>query len=296
MNKEDALAGEQAQTKMEYKKKDRIVKHLVKFILSSMILLAVYLNVLMFEKAITSESGDFQWQPTRELLRHQNPYESFLSDNLFMAQMPLYPLTGYILLIPYAVMDWEYAKIAWALTNYLATFVLLYCLQKLWKIQNTMIVVFLCSAFLISKPYRNVICYGQHDLFVLALFVWSSVLAKKNKYLAGILLGLSWFKYSTTFPLSLYFIFKQGWKHILIGILTQCFLFMLVCLWIWQSPLHILTTYLDALKLHTSYWAWHLFHLYSYVVFIIPIWWIVYFIEIRIGKNGSTKIIWKDVV
>jgi hypothetical protein len=265
------------------------VKYFVKYILLLIVLLAIYLNVLIFEKAISEESGDFQWSPTKELLQHQNPYENFLGGSGFMAQMPLYPLTGYILLIPYAVVDWEYAKIAWALTNYLATFVLLYCLQKLWRIENKMIVVFLCSAFLISKPYRNVICYGQHDLFVLALFVWSSVLVKKNEYLAGILLGLSWFKYTTTFPLSLYFIFKQEWKSVLIGILTQCFLFMVACLWLWQSPLHILTNYLDVLKLHTSYWAWHLYHQYSYVVFIIPIWWSVYYIEIKRSAGQESQ-------
>jgi hypothetical protein len=242
--------------------------------------MTIYLNILVFGEAIRA-SGDFQWSPTKELLQHQNPYESFLSEKIFLAQMPLYPLTGYILLIPYALMDWEYARIAWALTNYLATFVLLYCLQIIWKIKNKMFVVFLCSAFLISGSFRDVIRYGQHDLFVLALFVLAIVLSKKNKDIAGVFLGLSWFKYSITFPLSLYFIFKRELKLLLIGILTQCFLFIAVSLWLWQSPIHILTIYLDVLKGHTSYWAWHLYHKYSFVVFIIPIWWIVHYIEIR---------------
>jgi hypothetical protein len=284
-NEEDAFSEKRAQTEKGFKKKNQIVKYCIQCILLFMVLAAVYLNVLMFKTAITEGSSDFQWQPTRELLQRQNPYESYLSGHYFMAQTPFYPLTGYIFLIPYAVMDWEYAKIAWALTNYLATFVLLYCLQKLWKIENTIIVIFLCSAFLISRPYRYVICYGQHDLYVLALFVWSSVATLKNKYLGGILLGLSWFKYSTTFPLSLYFIFKQEWKSILIGIITQCVLLMVICLWLWQSPLHILTNYLDVLKDNTSYWAWKLYHHYSYVIFLVPIWWIVYFVEIRRAQS-----------
>jgi hypothetical protein len=246
------------------------------------------LNVFIFEEALYA-SGDFQWTPTKEFLQRNNPYETFLSGNLFLAQMPLYPLTGYILLIPYAVLEWQYAKAAWALTNYLMTFVFLYCLQKLWKIENKMLVIFLCCAFLISGPYRNVIRYGQHDLFVLALFMSAVILSKKNKAAAGVLLGLSWFKYSTTFPLSLFFIFKKKWKPVLIGILTQCLLFAGVCLWLWESPLPILTNYLDVLKVHTSYWAWHLFHQYSYVVFIIPIWWSIYSVEIRRADTAHSK-------
>jgi hypothetical protein len=264
------------------------VKYFLKYVLLLIVLLTIYLNILAFGEAIR-ESVDFQWTPTKELLQHQNPYESFLSGKLFLAQEPLYPLTGYIILIPYAAMDWQYAKITWALTNYLMTFVLLYCLQILWKIENKMIVVFLCSAFLISGAYKKEICNGQHDLFVLALFMSAVVISKKNKFIAGVLLGLSWFKYSITFPLSLYFIIKQEWKSVLIGILTQCFLFMVVCLWLWQSPLHILTNYLVVLKNHTSYWAWHLYYHYSYIVFIIPIWWSFYYIEIRLSAGQESQ-------
>jgi hypothetical protein len=265
------------------------VKYFFKYVLLIFVLWTIYLNILVFGEAVHA-SGDFQWTPTVELLQRHNPYESYFSGkSLFLAQSPLYPLTGYILLIPYAAMDWQYAKIAWALTNYVMTFILFFCLHNLWKIKNKMIVVFLCSAFLISGFYKDAIRYGQHDLFVLALFMSAVVITKRNKFVAGVLLGLSWFKYSATFPLSLYFIFKQEWKPVLIGILTQCFLFMAICLWLWQSPLHIITSYLDVLKDHTSYWAWHLYHRYSYVVFIIPIWWSVYYIENRLSAGQENQ-------
>jgi hypothetical protein len=261
---------------------------LCKHVLLLIVLVTIYLNIFIFEEALNA-SGDFQWTPTKELLQHKNPYESFISGYLFLAQMPLYPLTGYILLIPYAVLEWPYAKIAWVLTNYVMTIIILYCLQKLWKIENKLIVIFLYCAFLISGPYRDTIRYGQHDLYVLALFMSAVILSKKHKSVAGVLLGLSWFKYSTTFPLSLYFIFKQEWKAVLIGILTQCILIAAVCLWLWESPLHIFINYLDVLKIHTSYWAWHLFHQYSYIVFIIPIWWSVHYVEIRLRDTTRLK-------
>jgi hypothetical protein len=261
------------------------MKYSIRCFLLSLVLLAIYLNILTFEKALNS-CCDFQWNPTRELCQHQNPYELYLANKVFLAQFPLYPVTGYIILIPYALLDWSHAKIAWTLTNYLATFMLLYGLQKLWKIDNKMIMVFLCAAFLISKPYRIGIENGQHDLVVLTLFIWSIIHSKNYKLVAGILLGLSWFKYSTTFPLSIYFIYKQEWKTVFFGVAVHVLLFIGICLWLWQSPAHIITTYFYSLKDMASYWEWHLYHQYSYIAFMIPTWWCIHFVESNYRIKG----------
>jgi hypothetical protein len=246
--------------------------------------IAIYLNVKIFEKAIGNQSGDFQWQPTRELLQHINPYDSYLCGKLFMAQAPNYPLTGYILLVPYALMEWKYAKIAWALTNYIATFLIIFCLQKIWQIKSITVIIFTCSLFLISNPYRNVINNGQHDLFVLALFLVSLVSTKDNKYLSGIFLGLSWFKFTITFPLSLIYIFKRGWLQIAIGILLQCFLFIAICFWLNQSPVYIISSYMKVISNMGKSMNWFPYRQYNYVVFMIPIWYSIFFVENKFLK------------
>jgi hypothetical protein len=248
---------------------------------------AIYLNVVIFEKAIGNQSGDFQWQPTREMLQHMNPYDSYLSGKLYMAQAPNYPLTGYILLIPYAFMEWKYAKIAWALTNYMATLLIFYCLQKIWKIKNITVIVFTVSVFLISNPYRNVINNGQHDLFVLALFLFSLVLANDNKYLSGIFLGLSWFKFTVTFPLSLIFIYKREWVPIIVGVLLQCLLFIAICIWFNQSPAYIISSYFRVISSMGKSMHWFPFRQYNYVVFIIPVWYGVFWAENKFLKSKN---------
>jgi Glycosyltransferase family 87 len=204
---------------------------------------------------------------------------------LFMWQVPNYPLTGYILLAPYALMDWKYAKIAWALTNYMATFIIIYCLQNIWKIKYMSIIILTCSIYLISNPYRNVINNGQHDLFVLALFLSSVVSAKNNKILSGILLGLSWFKFTVTFPLSLFFIIKREWLPMAIGILVQCFLFTVICFWLNQSHAYIIDRYLKVLFKFGKFMDWFPYRQYNYVVFIIPIWYGIHFVESKFIKS-----------
>jgi hypothetical protein len=248
---------------------------------------AIYLNILIFEKAIGNQSGDFQWQPTREMLNHINPYDSYLSGKLFMAQAPNYPLTGYILLVPYASMEWTYAKIAWALTNYIVTFFIFYCLQKIWKIKNITVIVFTCSVFLISNPYRNVINNGQHDLFVLALFLFSLVLANENKYLSGILLGLSWFKFTVTFPLSIIFIYKREWAQIIVGVLLQCLLFIAICIWLNQSPAYIISSYFRVISSMGKSMHWFPYRQYNYVVFIILTWYGIFWAENKFLKSKN---------
>jgi hypothetical protein len=260
-------------------------KRLILFIIIASV--AIYLNVIIFEKAIGSQSGDFQWQPTREMLQHINPYDSYLSGKLFMAQAPNYPLTGYILLVPYALMEWKYAKIAWALTNYMFTFLIFYCLQKIWKIKNITIIVFTFLAFLISNPYRNVINNGQHDFLVLALFLFSLFLANDNKYLSGIFLGLSWFKFTITFPLSVIFIYKREWVHIIVGILLQCFLVTLICIWLNQSFTYIITSYLKVLENMGKSMSWFPYRQYNYVVFIILIWYVIFWAENKFLKSKN---------
>lgn len=207
--------------------------------------------------AIPKEKGsqDFQWSPSKLLLEKQNPYKAALNkskDQFILAQYPNYPASGYILLWPYATLQWENAKIFWALSNVIFTIIILICIIKLLpesfpkKYQ-----ILLATLFLMSTPWRNGVGNGQHALFALSFFLLGVIIDKSDRRFSGIPLGISWFKYSVTFPLTLYFTrSKRGWLNICIASVLNIALLFFAALW---ANSNILDLLIGPLKVAQSY-------------------------------------------
>ena len=191
-------------------------------------------------------SQDFQWGPSRALLEHKDPYASYIDfsegrskiNPYILAQAPNYPVSAYIFLWPYAIIDWKYAKMFWAISNVVFTALILLGMQKLYPLHDENKTFLLIVLVLLSIPYRNVIANGQHILFCLATFIWSLLLTKRSKMVSGLLLAMSWLKYTVTFPLTLFFISKKDYKPIIAAIIIHCILTVFVGFWIQQSPIN----------------------------------------------------------
>jgi hypothetical protein len=156
-------------------------------------------------------SQDFQWSPTVLLIRKGlDPYREFREHpeggGLILSQIPTYSHFTYLLLSPFAFMNFELAKIVWAATNVLMASSVFLLLRKRFD-DRIMLVVWL--VFLASTPTRNVIGNGQQSLLCLFLYILATRVADNgSKVLASLIAGVGSFKFSFGVPLA--FAFDTG--------------------------------------------------------------------------------------
>ena len=211
---------------------------LIAAILTVFAVLAVLFVGTGVKNALSPEgSHDFQWTPSRDVIDGVNPYRTFIDwnnasqlvDGLaearasvpphFLNQSPSYPASAYVLLAPFAHLDWQAAKQMWLLANLVFIGLLLTGMQKVFPVTNRAVLALLFLSFLIASPLRSSLGAGQHNFISLAAFVWSYYFAREgnNKTLAGALLAIAWIKYSLTFPLTLIFLRDKNYKPVLIA-------------------------------------------------------------------------------
>lgn len=205
-------------------------------------------------------SQDFQYDATSALINGYDPYD--ISRDFDKASLPdianlkgfydyyeglgtpqrmeanqfpslLYILTGYALL-PYNA-----ARVLWTVSNILCTAVLIWLLKKTFmaRVDDRMYPVFV-MLMLAGTPWRNQMGVGQHTLFavaffLLAVYVSERGLADENAgdtsstariVASGLLLSLSYLKYTVTAPLAVYFIYKKRWKEFVISLVPHLIL------------------------------------------------------------------------
>lgn len=216
------------------------LKHKSNILLVILAILAIISISRGFQNAVRENgSGDFQWQPAKALLERDSPFINYLKyldgqikqKPYFLAQTPNYPITGYVLLWPYALFNWNIAKLLWAISNILFTTILLWGLFKLFPLKNKEYFILCSSLFFISLPFRNLIGNGQHGLFSLAFFMLALISMNRNALLSGLFLSMSWFKFTLTFPLSLFFIYKRQFRPLIYAVLIQLCLLIIITGW-----------------------------------------------------------------
>ncbi|MBO6137034.1 MAG: DUF2029 domain-containing protein [Lachnospiraceae bacterium] len=145
------------------------------------------------------------------------------------------------LLEPVAVMPFKAARICWLILNLLFTAAIIFLLRKTF-LKNTdkkMFAVLSCL-MIAGTPWRNQLGVGQHTLFSFAFFllaVWLSELSgivlisgdgrnagrdcTRLRVISGLVLAVSYFKYTLTAPLALYFVYKRRWKELIISVIPH---------------------------------------------------------------------------
>ncbi|MBQ8955986.1 MAG: DUF2029 domain-containing protein [Lachnospiraceae bacterium] len=156
-----------------------------------------------------------------------------------------FPSLLYIL-TPYTLLPYGAARILWVVTNILCTAVIIWLLKKTFmtQVDERLYPVFMLL-MLAGTPWRNQIGVGQHTLFAASFFLLAVYVSDQRDIkddtdtagsgiraggsgwrvvASGLLLSLSYLKYTVTAPLALYFIYKKKWKAFVISLVPHILL------------------------------------------------------------------------
>lgn len=185
-------------------------------------------------------SQDFMWSPAVLFSNHKNPFDIYVFGNpnkeIILTQKPNYLHFIYILVSPLSALSWNASKLLWGITNTLIGVANCILVAKIFNL-NTAKALIVAALFFCSAPFRNGVGNGQQQELVLFLFL--SGFYVKNNYLAGILTGLSFFKYSFTPPIGLSLFLMRGWRSAAVSIVVNIILILVFSYWVWQNPVHV---------------------------------------------------------
>lgn len=162
-----------------------------------------------------------------------------------------FPSLLYIL-APYTLVPYDIARILWVITSILSTAVIIWLLRKTFMsgVDERLYPVFI-MLMLAGTPWRNHMGVGQHTLFAVAFFLLavyvstgghmsdmpdsissageaaaaaSSGTTWQRTVASGLLLSVSYLKYTVTAPLAIYFIYKRKWKEFVISLVPHLIL------------------------------------------------------------------------
>jgi len=194
------------------------------------------------------DSQDSDWGAARALLHGLDPYKLYLScvhcakPAFYPPVAPMYPASGLVMLWPLAALAWPVAKVVWASFNIflgaglVATLCRIFLPDGGWRAFSWALV-----AFIAGTPFLNNLGNGQHAVFALAFFtaaIWAE--RRGRTKLASVLLAISWFKYSLTFPLSLFFVIRRRFAVLLGAAMVHVFLTVFAAVWAGTSPVSLL--------------------------------------------------------
>lgn len=202
-------------------------------------------------------SQDFQYDAAKALTMGINPYDESLSPDKRLESPGLAEFYRYysdmgtpqrmeanqfpsllLLLYPYTLLPYNAARMAWLISNLIFTCLIILLLRLTFmKEMDERLFGVLMLLMIAGTPWRNQIGVGQHTLFSLMFFLLAVWLSEKDKrVLSGLSLCLSYFKYTVTAPLALYFIYKRRWKEFILSVIP-----------------HVLGTAAGAVLLHESF-------------------------------------------
>jgi len=167
-----------------------------------------------------NSGSDMQWHPSTILWLGINPYIDYLSHPLyFMAQKPNYGHLLYILMYPFAMMDWEYAKMTWGMMNMLLLPLIVYIY---FKNRYNLSYLILVSIFLLSSgTYLTILFNGQMTLVIAFFTTIAWLYRKKSQWIMTLSLSIILVKYSFGLPI-LWGFFMAGYrKEVIIAVLIN---------------------------------------------------------------------------
>ena len=175
-------------------------------------------------------SFDFQYDSALLFRLRINPYDETLNPTGLAEKMGLFEYYDKIeanqfpsllaILVPFTFLKPHAANIAWLVVNIVSTGVIITLEKKLFfKELDNRIICLMALCMLCGTGWRNNIGNGQHTIFSFAFFLIAMWLSEKEKTLfSGIALAISYFKYTLTVPLALYFVYKKRYKELMISI------------------------------------------------------------------------------
>ncbi len=214
-------------------------------------------------------SQDFQWDAAKALCMRLDPYElsqspqraleypelkefyRMFTDKGLAQKMEANQFPSLLaLLAPMTLFSPVTAKTVWLLLNLGFTAGMIFLLRRtfLERLSNFGF-AFTVLIMLAGTPYRNQIGVGQHTLFAFFFFMLAVYIEKKALHRHPVLetvlmaasLFVSYFKYTLTAPLALYFVYKKRYKELLLSVAGHVVLTEVAALWLDKSFVYMLT-------------------------------------------------------
>jgi len=174
---------------------------------------------------------DFQWSGAHLAFRHIDPYHQALIHDpnhyILLTQAPNYLHELYLLLLPFGALSFHAAEPYWTLMNCLFTAISVLMLRQIYNLDRSRTIL-IALLLLISTPFRIALGAGTEALLELLLFCL--VFHCVSLVGSGIATGLSYFKYSFSPVLFLYFFFTKRYKLLAISLLPP--LLGLLLMWL----------------------------------------------------------------
>lgn len=217
----------------------------IRLIILAFLALCAAVSVFQGARNALEFSQDFQWDAARALRDGMDPYEMSYLPQITESESPAladfyrmftdrgltqkmeanqFP-TLLMLLFPLTYFAPETAKCLWLALNLLFTAGIVILLKQTF-FENADIYEYTAAMLLMmaGTPYRNQLGVGQHTLFAFFFFMLAVYIEKKdvNRSPAGcvlisVCLFVSYFKYTLTVPLALYFIYKKRCRELAIS-------------------------------------------------------------------------------
>ncbi|MBQ3786301.1 MAG: DUF2029 domain-containing protein, partial [Lachnospiraceae bacterium] len=236
----------------------RKFKYLMMLILAALALISLIQGC----KNAIQYSQDFQWDAAKVLTLRMNPYDLSLNptDELkalgyeeYYLQMEANQFPSLLwILYPYTLLPPLAARYAWLISNLIFTAVLAWLFYRLFfkpGLRDEFIIVIL--AMISGMPWRNHIGVGQHTIFALTFFLLSVTLCKSAKdntggrkwllfFLSAFCLAVSFFKYTLTAPLALYYVYKRRYDILALAVLPHVLLTAFSAVWLNDSFINMI--------------------------------------------------------
>ncbi len=214
-------------------------------------------------------SQDLQWDAAKALAMGVDPYElsqspgkaseyseladfyRMFTDKGLEQEMEANQFPSLLaLLFPITLFEPAAARVIWLILNLIFTAGIVFLLrntffEKAGKYEYSTVVLLMLA----GTPYRNQIGVGQHTLFAFFFFmlaVWfertrPARLEAGNTAAAAFCLFVSYFKYTLTAPLALYFLYRKCYKELAISVGAHVILNGAAALWLGKSFIYVLT-------------------------------------------------------
>jgi len=172
--------------------------------------------------AIEFKSRDLQWEGSRLLAHHIDPWQEKLANyphHFAHFSPPNYLHLLYLLLLPLSLLSFVPAEILWCIASIGFSMAAVLLLRRIFSLSRSQTILVL-SLLWMSSPFRVVLECGQISLF--ELFFFCLVYAAVSSWLAGLALGVSLIKYSFSPPAVLLLLFRRRVRILSVAAALTC--------------------------------------------------------------------------
>ena len=242
---------------------------MVRAALIAVMALLAAISVYQGAKNALSYSQDLQWDAAKALCMGLDPYElsqdparaneypeleafyKMFTDRGLTQKMEANQFPSLLMLLfPVTLFSPQAAKAVWLVLNLLFAAGIIFLLRRTFLAGMSAFAFSFTVLFMLAgTPFRNQIGVGQHTLFAFFFFMLAVYAEKKDDgkkralnsaAIAGCLF-VSYFKYTLTAPLALYFVYKRRYRELVLSVAGHVVLTVFAALWLKKSVIYMLT-------------------------------------------------------